>query len=492
MNFEILVNIAAHETRGAVVADGQLQELFFERPRHRGLVGNIYKAKVQRVLPGMQAAFVDAGLDRTAFLHADDVLPRGADAKPALSQAGEVATPDIRRLLSSGDEIAVQVVKDPLGAKGARVTMLLSLPSRYLVFMPYGSGVGVSARILDDSERERLRADVLELSAGRAGGYIVRTAAMGAPPAELAADLVYLEQLWTQIRAAVRAQSAGSVLHADLSLPLRLLRDEMSTSVTRFVVDDAATFESLRCFAGQFMPEAQPRIELHAGQRPLFDLHSIEQEIIRALERRVSLKSGGYLVIDQTESMTTIDVNTGGFVGNHDLEDTIFRTNLEAAAVIARQLRLRNLGGIIIIDFIDMLDEQHREQVVAALRDALAADRAQTQVGTVSALGLVEMSRKRTRESLEHLLCRNCPSCEGRGFVRTGETIVHDLLREVLKQSRQFPGRELLLLAHQDVIELLLGEEAASLTDLAAKAGSRVRLQTEALYEVEQFDVVIT
>ena len=502
VNAEILINVAPREVRAALLEGGVLQELFIERASRRGFVGNVYKGRVQRVLPGMQAAFVDIGLARTAFLHVDDIIAPDvsfdAQSVAASGASGGPSGPppterheDIRRLVSGGDDIVVQVVKDPLGGKGARLTTFISLPSRYLVFMPRSAGIGISARIEDETERTRLREIVQQMvREGHPGGYIVRTAAEGVDAERLRADLEYLERLWQHVRERSLRAAAGEIVHEDLPLGLRMLRDELGRSVERVLVDDAAELERLQRFARDFIPNGAPRIELHAASRPIFDLHGVEEEINRALERKVPLKSGGHLVIDQTESMTTIDVNTGGFVGHRNLEDTIFRTNLEAAVAIARQLRLRNLGGIIIIDFIDMTDESHRVQVLAALEQALAADHAQTQVAPLSALGLVEMTRKRTRESLEHLLCETCPTCDGHGSVRSVETVCQDIFRELLRQARQFTSRELLVLAHQDVVERLLGEESTVLAELESQVGRPIRLQAETLYAVDRYDVV--
>ena len=486
MSLELLVNIGPRESRAALLDHGVLQEIYIERASRRGLVGNIYKGRASRVLPGMQAAFVDVGLTRTAFLHVDDI---------AASQAEGGATEradDIRRLVSPGDDIVVQVVKDPMGEKGARLTTFLSLPSSYLVYMPQGAGVGVSARIDDEAERSRLREAMAAILANDSGGgYIVRTAARGAAAGLLATDVAYLRRLWQRVRERALQASPGQLVHADLPLSLRVLRDEISRGIERVLVDDADELERMRDFAHDFVPEAAQRISLHNSDRPLFELHGVEDEIRRALERKVMLKSGGYVVIDQTESMTTIDVNTGGFVGHRNLEDTIFRTNLEAAVSIARQLRLRNLGGIIIIDFIDMQDAVHRRQVIEALQSGLASDRAQTHVASLSTLGLVEMTRKRTRESLEHLLCQPCVSCDGRGFVRTAETVCHEIFREIVRQARQFASRELAILAHQDVVDRLLTEDSAVLAELETAVGRPIRLQAESLYDVDQFDVVV-
>jgi ribonuclease G len=495
VSIEILVNVAPRETRAAILESGVVQELHIERTSRRGLVSNLYKGRVSRVLPGMQAAFVEIGLERTAFLHAADIAHiASTDTLVNAAPASLPPIEDIRRLVNCGDDILVQVIKDPIGTKGARLTTFIALPSRYLVYMPRGLGVGVSSRIEDEPERTRLKTLLTELAAADpagAGGYIVRTAAQGASPENLREDMTYLAKLWEHVHTRAAEVPAGSVVHEDLPLTLRVLRDELARGVHRVLVDSPREYERMREFAAAFMPQGAPGIELYPGPRPIFDLNGIEEEIAKALDRKVPLKSGGHLVIDQTEAMTTIDVNTGAYVGHRNLEETIFRTNLEAAVSIARQLRLRNLGGIIIIDFIDMRDEPHRRAVLSALERALAGDRAQTHIVSLSPLGLVEMTRKRTRESLEHLLCKPCPSCEGRGFVRTPETVCNEIFREIVRQSRQFASRELLILAHQDVVDRLLDEESATLGELEAQVGRPIRLQVEALYGVDQYDVVL-
>jgi ribonuclease G len=492
MSAEILINVSPREVRTALVENGILQEIFLERANRRGLISNIYKGRVSRVLPGMQAAFIDIGLERTAFLHASDI------AQPADAENGIVApaqngkTDEIQALVAEGAEILVQVLKDPLGSKGARLTTFITIPSRYLVYMPKGHGIGVSARIEDEAERQRLRETVgLFVRADAPGGYIVRTAAEGAVPEALRADMLFLDKLWDIVNRKASEATAGSLVHEDLPLSLRVLRDLVSSGIDKVVVDHNETYARMLDFARTFMPEMADRIEFYTGSRPIFDLHGIDDEIVRSLDRKVPLKSGGYLIFDQTEAMTTIDVNTGAYVGHRNLEETIFRTNLEAAVAIARQLRLRNLGGIIIIDFIDMLEEEHRRQVLQALERALAADHAKTHISSVSPLGLVEMTRKRTRESLEHMLCMPCPSCEGRGFVKTTETVCYEIFREILRQSRQFEFQEMMILAHQDVIERLLDEESAALAELEVVTGKPIRLQTEALYQQDQYDVVL-
>jgi ribonuclease G len=497
MSIEILVNAAPRETRAALLENGTLQELFIERASRRGLVSNLYKGRVSRVLPGMQAAFLEIGLARTAFLHVADLLAPPPDAGNDAQDPADAQEVDIRTLVREGDDLLVQVVKDPLGTKGARLSTHLALPSRYLVYLPRGKRVGVSARIESEEERNRLRELVMTLAAAQqqegaaGGGYIVRTAAMGAPLEALHADMVFLQRLWTHVRERAAGIAPGNLVHEDLPLSTRVLRDELRPEVRRVLVDSAVEFARMQEFTRAFMPEFAGRIELHQAPRPIFDLHGVEEEIARALDARVPLKSGGHIVIQQTEAMTTVDVNTGGYVGHRNLEETIFRTNLEAAVTVARQLRVRNLGGIIVLDFIDMHDPDHRTALIAALQSALATDRAQTHIANISPLGLVEMTRKRTRESLEHLLCAACPVCQGRGSVRTAETVSHEIFRELMRQSQQFQSDELVVLAHQDVVGWLQEEESSVLAELETQVGRPIRLQSEPLYGVDQYDVVL-
>ena len=483
---EILINVTPSEVRAALLENGVLQEVYVERAARRGLISNVYKGRALRVLPGMQAAFIDIGLERTAFLHASDI------ARPGQPENGDDA-PGIRDLVREGEEIMVQVVKDPLGNKGARLTTYVTLPSRHLVLLPRGDAVGISARIENEEERDRLRSMVEELLVEQdlECGAIVRTVAEGADRDALAADLRYLRRLWEVVQQRCSNSSVKSLVHEDLSLPLRVLRDMVTADVERILVDSQDDFEAMQEFAKTYLPEAGAAIEHYKRRRPIFDLHGIEDEIRKSLDRSIPLKSGGYLIFDQTEAMTTIDVNTGGYVGHRNLEETIYRTNLEAAVAIARQLRLRNLGGIIIIDFIDMEMAVHRDNVLQALEQALSRDHARHQITPVSPLGLVEMTRKRTRESLQHVLCEDCPSCEGRGFVMTAETVCFEVFREIIRQSRQFEFGEVMVLANQDVIELLLDEQARSLAELEEQTGKSIRLQTEALYQQDQFDVVL-
>jgi ribonuclease G len=478
MSEEILINVTPQETRVALVENGVLQEVHIERMRSRGIVGNIYKGRVVRILPGMQAAFVDIGLGRAAFLHAADVR--------AVSEASE-QLPPIHELLREGEEIVVQVARDPLGNKGARLTMNLTLPARYLVYMPLTKHIGISQKIGDESERQRLRELVKTATEnGAEGGYILRTVAETASEEELKNDIRYLHRLWLALQERMHSATACALVHADLPLTIRALRDLVRGSVEKIRIDSRETFQKACEFAHEFIPELEERIEYYPGERPLFDLYSVEDEIRKALEHKVLLKSGGYLIIDQTEAMTTIDVNTGAYVGRHTLEETLFKTNLEAAQAIARQLRLRNIGGIIIVDFIDMEDPEHRRQVVRALDKALARDRVKVYIAEMSTLGLVEITRKRTRENLERLLCEPCPTCSGRGTVKTAQTVCYEIFREILREARQFGTDKYLVLASQVVIDMLLDEEADSLGNLQEFIGKTIHLQVESLYQQEQ------
>lgn len=492
MTEEILINVTPRETRVAVVENGMLQELHIERGWRRGVVGNIYKGKVQRVMPGMQAAFVEIGLERAAFLHASDIVRPMAMAEPG---DGESLPPaparPITELLREGQEIVVQVVKDPIGSKGARLTTQLSVPSRYLVLLPRTRVIGVSARIEDEAERTRLKAIVHELTPGGEHGYIVRTNAEGQPAEALAEDIAYLSRAWALIESRAQQARVGERVYEDLSLPMRAVRDLMRRGVEKVRVDSRETSEKLRTFAAQYMPGLAEKIEHYPGARPIFDLYGVEDEIQRALDKEVPLKSGGYLVIDQTEAMTTIDVNTGSFLGQRNLEETVFRTNLEAAQAVARQLRLRNLGGIIIIDFIDMVDPEHRRQVLRQLEKSLARDYAKTTVYEFSPLGLVEMTRKRTTESLERQLCEPCSQCGGRGSVKTPETVTYEIFRDIVRQVRQFDAQRLLVIASPKVVARITDEESAAVAELEEFLGKTIRFQADDQYAQEQFDVVL-
>ena len=497
MNAELLINVTPQETRVATIENGMLVDIRIERVQKVGLVGTICQGTVRRVLPGMEAAFVDIGLEKAAFLHVSDL----AEAR-TLDEQGERTVQPIARVLREGQTLAVQVIKDPLGSKGARVSSNLTAPSRYLVMMPHESGIGVSTRIEDEAERERLRSLVEELraatddpegaaSATAGTGYIVRTAAEGATREALADDMAYLAKVWERVGRRRAEAAPGSVIFRDLPLVQRLLRDSRGEELERIRIDSRESYQQCREFCAEYVPELADRIEHYPGERPIFDLHGVEDEIERALERKVPLKSGGYLVIDQTESMTTIDINTGGYVGRRNLEETIFKTNLEAAQAIARQLRLRNLGGIIIIDFIDMGDAEHRRQVLRALEKALERDRSRTQVSEVSSLGLVEMTRKRTRESLEQVLCDECPVCAGRGMQKTPETIGFEISREIIRQVRQFDIESVTVLASLEMVEWFGEERSDDLAELEEFVGVPISLQGEQFYTREHYDVVL-
>ena len=488
MSEELLINVTPQETRVAYVENGVLQEVHIERTRRRGLVGNVYKGKVSRVLPGMQAAFVEIGLERTAFLHASDIVQTAVQKQ----ENGNRSTETIMELLREGQEIIVQVVKDPMGSKGARLTTQISIPSRYLVYMPGADHIGVSQKIEDEAERQRLK-DIINRYANEfdPGGYIIRTVGEGVGDDAIYSDMRFLQKLWNAIKEHSETDSCGSLIHEDLPLVMRTMRDLSGTEIEKVRIDSNETFNKVYKFASKFIPELANCIEYYPGERPIFDIYGIEDEIRKALERKVTLKSGGYLIIDQTEAMTTVDVNTGAFVGHRNLEETIFKTNLEATQAIVRQLRLRNLGGIIIIDFIDMLDPEHRRQVLRALEKNMERDHAKTHISEVSSLGLVEMTRKRTRESLEHVLCETCPTCNGRGSLMTAETVCYEIFREIMREARQFEAQQFLVLAAQPVVDMLLDEESTSVAELEEFIGIPIRFQVESEYTQEQFDVVL-
>jgi ribonuclease G len=484
---EILINVTPQETRVAVTGSGVVQELLIERSVSRGLVGNIYMGRVARVLPGMQSAFIEIGLERAAFLHVADIWQH----RKAIT--GEPAKP-IERILAEGEPLLVQVVKDPIGSKGARLSTQISIAGRLLVYLPYDPHIGISQRIEDEGGRQALRDRLRELvPADEKGGFIVRTLGESATEEELRADLEYLRNLWNVIRARSVEGTASPprLLYQDLSLAQRVMRDMVTAQTTRVLIDSRENYQKLAAFAQHYMPQVHGKLEHYTGERPLFDLYNVETEIEKALSRRVDLKSGGYLIIDQTEAMTTIDVNTGGFVGSRNFDDTIFKTNLEAAQAIARQLRLRNLGGIIIVDFIDMQGEEHRAAVLEEFRRALARDRTRMSVSGFTALGLVEMTRKRTRESLAHVLCQPCPTCDGRGEVKTSHTVCYEILREILREARAFNAREYRVLASQPVIDLFHEEESASVAMLSDFIGKPISMQVESSYTQEQFDIVL-
>jgi ribonuclease G len=490
MQQDILINWSPQETRVAIVENGAVQELHVERTLERGLVSNVYLGKVARVLPGMQSAFIDIGLERAAFLHVADVWHRQPEGEPpGFVRNGQPPVP-IEKQVFEGQPLMVQVIKDPIGTKGARLSTQISIAGRLLVFLPQDDHVGVSQKIPSD-QRDALRSRLQALVGSEGGGFILRTNGEDASDAELAEDIAYLRKTWTRIREAASRQPPGSLLHQDLNLLQRVLRDLVSEETQTIRLDSREQFALLQDFGREFMPAAAERLQLYKGERPIFDLYSIDEEIAKALGRRVDLKSGGYLIVDQTEALTTVDVNTGGFVGARNFDETIFKTNLEAAGAIARQLRLRNLGGIIIVDFIDMTREDHRDAVLAEFRKQLARDRVKTMAGGFSQLGLLEMTRKRTRESLAHMLCEPCDACQGKGIVKTARSVAYDILREILREARQFNPREYRIVGSPKVIELFLDEESQHLAGLSDFIGKPISLQAESAMGQEQYDIVL-
>lgn len=486
MNEEILINTAPQETRVALTLQGSVQELHIERTLSKGLTGNIYLGKVVRVLPGMQSAFIDIGLERAAFLHVADVW----EAKN--QENLNLPYKPIEKILFDGQSVVVQVTKDPIGTKGARLSTHISIAGRMLVFLPQDNHIGISQRIEKEEEREQLKAKVQSMvSENDVGGFIIRTMAEDASDEDLRMDVEYLRKIWSGIQAQRKQYGAPHLLYQDLSLSQRVLRDFVNDNTSSILVDSAEEFVMLKAFAEEYVPSVLTKIMHYQGERPLFDLYGVEEEIEAALGRRVNLKSGGYLIIDQTEAMTTIDVNTGSFVNGHNFDDTIFKTNLEAAHAIARQLRLRNLGGIIILDFIDMDNDEHRESVLAELHKNLAHDRTKISVSQFSSLGLVEMTRKRTRESLAHILCETCAVCQGRGQTKTARTVCYEILREVLREAKQFNPKEFKIMASQVVIDMFLEEDSQYLALLGDNIKKPISLQVQAEYQQEQYDIIL-
>lgn len=483
MSDEIFINVTPQETRVAIMQLGVVQDLHIERSSSRGIVSNVYLGKVKRILPGMQSAFIDIGLERSAFLHVADIWENAIN--------GDAAKP-IEKVLFEGQSLLVQVIKEPIGTKGARLSTQLSIAGRLLVYLPQEMHIGVSQRIESEEQRETLRGKLQAvLPPEHQGGYIIRTLAEASAELDFAADIAYLDKLWGNLQLVAKTASAPQLLYQELDISLRVLRDLVSPATTRILVDSRETYQRMVTFAQAYNPIAAECLEHYPGERPLFDLYGVEEEIERALSKRVDLKSGGYLIIDQTEAMTTVDVNTGGFVGLRNFDDTIFKTNLEASQVIARQLRLRNLGGIIICDFIDMDSEEHRDAVLEEFKKALARDHTRISVNGFSSLGLVEMTRKRTRESLAHVLCEPCPTCQGRGEVKTAQTVCYEILREIVREARQFNAREYRILASQQVIDLFLDEESQALAQLSDFIGKPISLQVETVYSQEQYDVIL-
>jgi ribonuclease G len=500
MKSELLINVTPFETRVALVLDGLLHELQIARASGGSLTGNIYLGRVERIMPGMQAAFVEIGLERPGFLHVRDIARGSTGVMPPFGSGSaggvDAREPDIVELLHEGQQVLVQISKDPIGGKGARLSTDLALASRYVVVMPFDSHIGVSQRIEDPEERDRLRNAIEEIRNRQDAplGVIARTVADGAPAAQLEMDLAYLVRVWQRVCQRRAATRAPALVYEELPIQIRAMRDIVTTDVEAITIDDDQTYERMRRFVDEFSPDFSDRVHRHAEHRPLFERYGIEDEIHRALDAKVMLRCGGSLVIEQTEAMVTIDVNTGGNLGSRTLEDTVFRTNLEAAQVIPRQLRLRNLGGIIVIDFIDMHEEEHRRQVLRTLEKACEGDAARPRIEGFSAFGLVQMSRKRTRESLVRQMCEPCGSCAGTGQVKTAESACVEILRSLMYHARQNPNvarhSDFVVRASQAVIDRLLDEDAPLLASLASGIERAVRLQVEPCYAPGQFDLV--
>ena len=502
MAAELVINVTAQETRIALIENSTIAELYIERTREKGIVGNVYKGRVVRVLPGMQAAFVDIGLEKAAFLYVADVFDAIEEYERLLddgSQGRSEMDPEhqdfriihpIEELLQEGQELLVQVSKEPIGTKGARITSHISLPGRHLVYMPTVDHVGISRRIEEEEERERLR-EAVERLREPGSGYIVRTASEGKSEEELVSDMEYLAAIWREVSLHREQAPVPSLIHADLDVVQKVVRDIVTDDVRKIVVDSRQDFDRIVQFMKMFMPKMESRVELYDEEEPIFDFYGLEVEISRALGRKVWLKSGGYIIIEQTEALTAVDVNTGRFVGKRNLEDTILKTNLEAVKEIAYQLRLRNIGGIIIIDFIDMEKEVNREKVFAALEEALRSDKSKTNILKISELGLVEMTRKRVRESIGRLMCEPCPYCEGRGYVKSKTTICHEIFRELRREMLDIRGTKVLLTVNPQVADLLYDEERRGLEELERKFKKRVTVRAKPGFHQEQFEIVI-
>ncbi len=503
MSSEIIVNATGREIRVALMESGKLSELHIDRGRNRGFVGNVYLGKVVRVLPGMQASFVDIGLERAAFLYVGDIYPDfldkpaergGGDPEATIAEEGPRAAPKrgqppIQDLLKEGQHIMVQVSKDPIGTKGARLTTHVTLPGRYIVYMPTVEHVGISRRIDREKERRRLR-DLVEKNRPKGAGFIVRTVCADQPDAILKQDMDYLLRTWEKILEAAKAKKAPRLLHADYGLTLRFLRDNMTEDVRRVIVDTREEFDRVKGFLSDFMPRQKDAVQLYRGAEPVFDIYGVSNEIHRSMGRKVWLKSGGYLIIDQTEALTAIDINSGKFVGTSNLEDTTTQINVEAAREIVYQLRLRNIGGIIIIDFIDMDREANREKVYKVLEEEIRRDRARTNILKISELGLVEMTRKRVQEDLSTFLTEACYYCTGNGHLRSRETLCFDIFRAVQRESaRGGSGDTVFVNAHPMVADMLYGEELETLEHFERKLSKQIVIRAMGHYHLERYEV---
>ena len=507
MGTDLIINVTLQETRVALMANNVLTELYIERARDRGVVGNLYKGRVVRILPGMQAAFVDIGLDRAAFLYVTDVFTDHAELEPmiegnGLPEEGIIDLdysegPSLRRheqvgqiedLLKDGQEILVQVAKEPMGGKGARITTYVTLPGRHLVLMPTVDHIGISRRIEDEKERKRLR-KIIEKNKPAGYGAIVRTVGEGKKERDFKSDMDFLIKLWHDIQKRRERSGAPSPLHQDLNLTLRAIRDLFTPEVDRLIIDSRQEYENALEFIEAFMPRLRSLVEYYDSEEPIFDHFGIEMDVSEALGRKVWLKSGGYIIIDQTEALTAIDVNTGRYVGKRTLEDTILKTNLEAVKEVVYQLRLRNIGGLIIIDFIDMENELSRERVFNALFEALKTDKAKTNILKISELGLVEMTRKRTRENIVRTLCDPCPYCEGRGYIKSTTTICYEIFRQIRRELATSKARRIVLRVHPEVADLLYDREHDGVEALEHLSGKRILIKAQEDFHVEQYEI---
>ncbi len=506
MSVELLVNVAPFETRIARIENGQAEELYIERERERGLKGNIYKGRVQRVLPGIQAAFVDIGMEKAGFLYAGDIVSQekpepelpnmdeNQDESDREQQAEETSgrrqAPPIASLIREGQEQIVQVSREPISSKGPRLTTQIGLAGRYLVYLPSLDHVGIARRLEDQTERARLLA-IGETLHPKQGGIIIRTVAEGRSETEMRQDLDFLLRLWADIEKRSKNAAPGSMIHKELNLYLRVMRDYVDDEVQKIHIDSREAYDSMKKFARRFMPEVAKKLYYYPGNRPIFDVYGVETEIERALQRRVPLKSGGHLVIDQTEALIAVDVNSGSFVGSRNMEETGFKTNLEAVHEIVHQLRLRNLGGIIVVDFIDMEEDENKQTLMEVLKEALARDKAKTHIVQLSELGLVEMTRKRTRDSLGRILLTECSHCLSIGYSKSPTTICYQLFREVVAESRAYPCEKLMVIAHPSIIDLLLGEESEGIEQLEHFLNKEITLQSDEDFAPDHYEVVL-
>jgi ribonuclease G len=500
MSSEIIVNAGREETRVALLENSLVTEIYIDRKKDRGIAGNVYKGRIMKVLPGMQAAFIDIGLEKSAFLYVGDVFDSSSEYTPLMEDEGlelevepkrkRAHANQIEDLLQEGQEILVQVSKEPISTKGARVTTYISIPGRYLVMMPGVNHIGVSRRIENGEERKRLREIVSRLRKPNTG-YIIRTASQGRSEDDFVADIEFLSRLWDNVQKKKERASAPALLHNELDLVFRVIRDVFTRDVDKMVIDSPDEYQRVREFVDSYIPQLGRRVKPYDGDDPIFDHYGVEIEISRALGRKVWLKSGGYIIVDQTEALAAIDVNTGRYVGKRTLEDTILKTNIEAVREIAYQLRLRNMGGIIILDFIDMEREDNRRKVYSALQEALANDKAKTTISHISPIGLIEMTRKRIRESLGRTLCEPCPYCDGRGYIKSSRTVCYEVLRELRRAFTSAEEKKALVTVNSMVADMLYDEERQGVEELEKEFQKKIVIKADPNLHQEQYEVVM-